>query len=813
MLKKIYSDFLLTFKKENNLEEKLFTIIGLVGVFASLLNGFIYIALPKHLSTGIICFVAAILSLLLIIFVQQSGKYLLAYYVTVFGVFTGLFTVLFFLQGANSGYLLIMGLLFTCMLLHGKHLLIAWPLQMIWYLLVFIYTYYHPELVHDTSSPDKNFLSLIIGCLGCGTIICLSMRLYVNAFRKANKAAEKAAMDALEAGKAKDRFLANMSHEIRTPINTILGMNEMIARESKNAKILPYTEDISSSSYELLGIIDDILDYSRIGAGKELLRESVYSTKNLIHKWEYTGSNLAAKKNLVFTTNVDSRLPEFLYGDFEKINRIILNLISNAVKYTDFGSIKLDIKVDAINQSNLSFKIMVKDTGHGIRKEDLGILFNSFERLDMERNRKIKGTGLGLAISKELADLMNATLTCESEYEKGSLFTLSISQQLRDESEYTEQTGNTIVLDKIIKAPGAHILVVDDNENNRNIISLLLKRSEIKIDMAESGIEALSRYKTNHYDAVLMDYRMSGMDGIETLERIRMLDEDSDESKRTPVVVITADIIEGTKEKLLAAGFDAFLAKPVNEAALSSTLAKFLPKELVSEVGVEETAYETMPDSKKEPVKDINILVVDDDPSMRRLSGTILKNAGYNVNSADSGERCIEMLEALKSSNESPNLILLDINLSGMNGYETYEKIRTIKDYSYTPIIFMTSESSIETEVMCMELGASDFIMKPFVADIMLARIANQVIKAESLKKEMSNALANSNYDPNKLAAMEQTLSSSEFLIAKMIADGYSNREIAEKTNYSYAYVKKLGSIIFDKLQIEKRGDLRAFFK
>lgn len=815
MLRKICREFVAVFRRENLLEPKLFTVVGLVGVIASIIYGFIYLAIPKHLTTAVFCFFAAVLSLALIIYVQQSGKYLLAYYVTIFGVFIGLFTILFFLQGANSGYLFIMGLLFTCMLLHGKHLAIVLPIQFVWDILVFIYTFYHPELIHDISSPNKNLTSLLIGCVGVGSIICMSTGLYIRAYKKANVTAEIAAKEAREAGLAKDRFLANMSHEIRTPINTIMGMNEIISRETGSESIYLYTEDIKSSGEELLDIINNILDYSRIGAGKECIHDSVYRVKDIVHKWEYTGNNLAGKKNILFTANIDSKLPEVLYGDYEKINRIVLNLISNAVKYTDFGSVKLTVRVDVINGDEVTFRIQVKDTGHGIRKDDMDTLFNSFERLDPERNRKVSGTGLGLAISKELAELMNAELTCESEYEKGSQFTLVITQKVKEESDYIDIHNDALVLKKIIKAPDARVLVVDDNESNRNIISLLLKRSEIKMDMAESGVEALSRYKANRYDAVLMDYRMSEMDGIEVMNRIRMLDDDEGEGRHTPIIAVTADCIEGTKERLLKAGFDAFLQKPVSEASLTLALLKLLPSEMTSEVSVEKTFgndEEAKEDYSSE--KGATILLTDDDSSMHKIAGSILEEEGYCITGAVSGEECLEVLKkAAESGLGMPDLILLDVNMTGMSGYDTYREIRKIKDCEFIPIIFITSETSVETEVLCMELGAADFILKPFVKDIMLARISNHISRSLKLKKEMTALLENSNCNPEKVSEVEKKLSPTEFLIAKMMSEGYTNRDISEKTNYSYSYVKKVASIIFEKLEIEKRSDMRELFK
>lgn len=806
--------FLLPFKNEDPFEQKLFTLVGIIGVLASFSSAILYLPMERHRSTGLICLGAGIFTILLLLYVHKTGRYLGAYLISIFGVFIGLFTVLFFSFGANSGYLFIMGLVFTCMLLKGKTLAIIAPLQVLWYFLVFLYTYYHPELIHDTSSPDKNFLMLVIGCLGCSAIICPSLLVYINTCKKAKKIAEEATLEAIEAGKAKDKFLAGMSHEIRTPINTILGMNDMIVRENGTANVNGYTDDIRSAGKELLDIIDNILDYSRMGAGKEKLHEITYSTASLIHKWEYTGNNLAAKKNLIFAINIDPSFPDYLYGDEAKINRVVINLISNAVKYTDIGSVKLHLGVTDINENEVFFSIKVKDTGHGIKKEDLSHLFQSFERLDQGKNYKVKGTGLGLAISKGLTELMNGTLTCESEYEVGSEFTFSLSQKISTEKEYQGEHVNTIILGKTIHAPNAHVLVVDDIESNRNVISLLLKRSGIKLDMAESGIEALSRCKQNRYDAVLMDYRMADMDGIETMNRIRALDEG--EETRTPIIAVTADILDGTREKLLSAGFDDFLSKPVNEASLSSVLLQHLPKELASEVSIDDFDKNQTLSLNPKDLKGTGeeILIVDDDEGMHKIANAICREAGYTVSNAKSGTACVEMLNKLKDTpKELPSLILLDINMPIMDGYETFKAIREIPECAYIPIICMTSETSIETEVMCMELGAADFILKPFVKDIMLARIANHIAIAKNLQSEINTLPGSAGLNSDKLDEIKTVLSETELLITKMIAEGYSNREISEKTNYSYAYVKKVGSIIYEKLGVTSRTQLKNILR
>jgi len=810
-MEKILKKKLVLFNNDDPFEKKLFVLVGIMGMVASFSSGTLYVLLPRHVVTGIICYGAGIATIFLIWYVKKAKNPLPAYLITIFGVFIGLFITLFFSFGANSGYLFVIGLAFSSMLLSGKQLYILLPFQALCYLAAIMYSYYHSEMVHFISSPEKNLQLLVIGCLGCSSIICPSIAIYKNTYVKAMKLANEASEEAIEASKAKDRFLASMSHEIRTPINTILGMNDIIERES-DGSVSKYTGDIRTSGQELLEIIDNILDYSRMGAGKEEVHEIVYSTQTLFNKWKFTGESLAGKKHLQFSISAPENFPAYLTGDVAKINRIVLNLITNAIKYTDYGSVKVELVIDSISEKKVTYSVKVIDTGKGIKKEDLEHLFGSFERFDQEKNYKIQGTGLGLAISRGLAEVMNASLTCESTYDVGSVFTLKITQKISREEDYSLGQIDTVVLKKSIHAPKAHILVVDDTESNRNVISLLLKHSGIKIDMAESGVEAISRYKANKYDAVLMDYRMSGLNGVETLERLRLIDEG--EGVHTPVIVVTADVLEDTMDRLLEAGFDDYISKPVNEPTLAQVLLKHLPKDLAIEVDMVSDSNEITFKPKKVVSFGSKILIVDDDSRMHDIAGSICENAGYEVERAESCAECIDILKKEATDRDLlPSLILLDVNMPGSDGFATFNRIKQIPECEYIPVVFMTSETSIEVEVMCMEAGAADFIMKPFVKDIMLSRIAHHIEKANNLKAEIENGHQNAVYDPDKLALVESKLTPTEVLVAKLIAEGFSNQEIADKTNYSYAYIKKVGSNIFGKLEITKRSELRNMLK
>ena len=407
---------------------------------------------------------------------------------------------------------------------------------------------------------------------------------------------EKKTSDA--ANKAKSSFLADMSHEIRTPINTILGMNEMILREADKEELLEYARNIDASGRSLLQLINSILDFSKIEDGKMEIVPVRYAVSTMVTYLENSVSERARKKGLEFTIWVDPEIPSELYGDEARINQIIVNLLTNAVKYTHEGSVNLRIeKRDKKNGSVLLY-VEVRDTGIGIREEDREKLFESFERLDMVKNRNIEGTGLGMSITTNLLSLMDSSLTVESVYGVGSSFSFLLWQKIEEETPVGEYRQTVLPAEEsaltteYLYAPDAHILVVDDTKMNLSVVCNLLKRTGIQIDTASDGEEAIALAEKSCYDVILMDQRMPGMDGTETLQRIRGLD--SQKNAETPVICLTADAIRGARERYMAEGFTDYLTKPVTGRELEHALCTYLPKELLR------TRKEEKPVKKKE---------------------------------------------------------------------------------------------------------------------------------------------------------------------------------------------------------------------
>ena len=392
------------------------------------------------------------------------------------------------------------------------------------------------------------------------------------------------------ASRAKGEFLANMTHEIRTPINAVLGINEMILREFQDKQIRQYAYIIKNSMMTLLNLVNDVLDYSRMEAGKiHLINESYDSAVMISDLFNIVG-NRAEEKKLSFDIAVDKTLPKELVGDVIRIKQVIINLLTNAFKYTERGFVNLIISYEQVDDKSINMKVVVKDSGIGMKEEDIGRLFKAFERIEEDRNKTIEGTGLGMNIVKNLLDLMGSHIEVESVYGVGSKFSFVVKQEVANwepigdyheayEKAVEKETEKDKTYAALFEAPDAKLLVVDDTEMNLFVVKGLLKNTLIKMDTAKSGAEALELINDNKYDAMLIDQRMPEMDGMELIKRIRHNLDNPNNNK--PCICLTANAVAGVKEQCLLAGFDDYLEKPVDGKTLEDTLIKYLPKELV----------------------------------------------------------------------------------------------------------------------------------------------------------------------------------------------------------------------------------------
>jgi signal transduction histidine kinase/DNA-binding NarL/FixJ family response regulator/HPt (histidine-containing phosphotransfer) domain-containing protein len=416
--------------------------------------------------------------------------------------------------------------------------------------------------------------------------------------------------------KHKTSFLTNMSHEIRTPMNAIIGMTDLLSYEQLSKRQMGFVTDIKASANTLLSIINDILDLSKIEAGKMALKPGNYNFHMLLDNIHSMFSYIAEKKGLEFFYELEGDIPHYLYGDDIRLKQVITNICGNAIKYTEKGYIKLKVTA-ADNQ--LMFQI--KDSGIGIRKEDISKLFNTFQRLDSRRTHGIVGTGLGLSITKTFVEMMGGNILVESEYNQGSVFIVMIPIVLGEAvSDSEDDNSNNAITDEFVPlAPDAKILVVDDNEFNIKVAEGILSLFKITVDTSYSGKEAIEMIQNKEYDIVFMDHMMPGMDGIEATSEIRKL---GGKCKRLPIIALTANAVEGAREMYLSCGFNGFISKPIDIHEMQQILKEWLPKDkmvegkmnLFVEKPEEKTGSDFLDSLKK--VKEINTEI-----GMRHVSG------------------------------------------------------------------------------------------------------------------------------------------------------------------------------------------------
>ena len=397
---------------------------------------------------------------------------------------------------------------------------------------------------------------------------------YLQEIREARENADKA-------NEAKSAFLANMSHEIRTPLNSVLGMNEMIIRSTDDPQLREYAQNIKDSGDTLLGLINDILDFSKIEANKMDIVPTEYNVHKLLTDCYYFFEQTAAVKDLYINITCDEKMPSVLFGDYSHLKQILSNLISNGIKYTNEGGVIISVFCEKTSDENIDLIFKISDTGIGIAADDISDLFDAFKRVNEKQNATIQGTGLGLAITKELVDLMHGTIFVESTVGKGTCFTITIPQsvidpkpigpyvrtRLVDKSEYRES----------FRAPEAEVLLVDDVALNLKVAEALLKKTLVNVDKASGGNEAIEMCRQKKYDVILLDHRMPDPDGVEVFKIISVVGMNTD----TPVIMLTANALEGAAEEYRQLGFADYLSKPIKGKELEEILLKHLPKEKV----------------------------------------------------------------------------------------------------------------------------------------------------------------------------------------------------------------------------------------
>ena len=448
---------------------------------------------------------------------------------------------------------------------------------------------------------------IVLAAIAAAVLLAAAVQLYIRRrmriLERENEIAKRVA-----ASEAKSAFLASVSHEIRTPINAVLGMNEMILRECDDENILMYSDSIRTAGSTLLGLVNDILDFSKIEAGKMEIIPVRYDLSTVINDLVNMIQTKADDKGLKLILKISPETPRSLYGDEVRIKQVITNILTNAVKYTEKGSVTLCIEPEKISDEpdSVILGIAVRDTGIGIKEEDMAKLFSEFERIEEERNRNVEGTGLGMNITKHLLEMMDSSLQVQSVYGEGSVFSFRLKQKVVEweeigdyEAAYRSSLASRRKYKEKFTAPEASILVVDDTETNLTVFCNLLKRTELKIDTAMSGDEGLRLSRERKYDVIFLDHMMPGKDGIETLHEMRAAEDD--QNAGTPVVCLTANAISGAREKYLSEGFEDYLSKPIDAGKLEDMLIRYLPDDKVHIVSAEEEEGQEKPVDKPLP--------------------------------------------------------------------------------------------------------------------------------------------------------------------------------------------------------------------
>lgn len=559
---------------------RLFNILASLGFIISLCNGVLSYWNNGDRKLLLINTGIALLSLSLLFYAYHSKKYQRCYFITIVVIFMFLFPIMFFKSGGYKGGMpsfYIFGILFTIFMLEGWLMFFCVWLELIIYIFTIGIAYYYPDTVIWFQSEKEIVVDVLTGVVVSSASLGVAMYLHFRIYKKQQVFLTQAREEAMEANRAKSTFLANMSHEIRTPINVMLGMNEMILRESESREVVQYAKSVEKAGNYLLSLINNILDITRIESKKLDIIEEKFSLRQLVQEVCLIGAKQAEAKNLEFVVDVEETLPKYLEGDALHIKQVILNLINNAVKYTKKGKVFLEVCQE---EKQISFS--VKDTGIGIKKEDMEALFDMFMRADIKRHRNIEGSGLGLTIAKELCEQMGGQIYAESIYGKGSRFTVCLPLKSTGEEKIGkwnfEESKKVSEDRKRFFAPKAKVLIVDDSQQNLQVLASLLQRTSMQLDKAGSGLECIEKVRSKKYHLIFLDYMMPEMDGMETFHKLR----EEENGQEVPIIAITADVSTGIRQKFLSEGFADYLSKPVMWDRLEEILLQFIPANLIS---------------------------------------------------------------------------------------------------------------------------------------------------------------------------------------------------------------------------------------
>lgn len=490
-----------------------------------------------------------------------------------------------------------LGVLYIFVMFSGWKMYLFLAACTVTYAVTFYFAYAYPQYIVEMPSVEIAHFDAWFSVLVVGTMGGVILKAHMNVFEKEHALNIQQKEELQNNQNSRNVFFANMSHEIRTPINTIIGLNEVILRESQNQQIKEYARDIQIASNMLLNQVNDILDFSQMEMEKMHIIPAQYRTKELLGDLVDLVRLRIERKKLELCLDIDPDIPSILWGDEKRLKQIFLNLLDNAVKYTQEGSITFGVKAEEYEKGKIYLKATVADTGIGIRNEDLEHIYDCFARADESKNRRIMGTGLGLSITKELVALMGGDINVDSIYTKGTIFTIIIPQDVVESSpigqvDLMQMSGDVSEKYKpVFEAPEARILVVDDNPMNLMVTSKLLEVTGAQVDTATGGTECLKMTKKKFYHVILLDYMMPDMDGQQTMKEIRT--QENGRCLDTSIIALTGNVLSGARKMYYEQGFDGYVEKPVEGKLLEKEILGVLPPEIVKYYSEESTTLKT----------------------------------------------------------------------------------------------------------------------------------------------------------------------------------------------------------------------------
>lgn len=656
----------LIFGRELELRERTFRIIILVGSVLALLGLIESMPLLDEKSFVIAIFVLLAVFGAAFLATFKYRRIDLASMILGVLIIVIIFPIMFFLNGGLESGATVwfsLGLLYVFMMFTGKKLVFFTILSIIMDIATYTYGYQHPELIVPLDSTNAVYLDSLFSVLAVGFAGGVMIKVQMKLFSIESSIARKQQEELERVSASKNSFFASMSHEIRTPINTIVGLNEMILRESNEKETREYAHSIQGASKMLLNLVNDILDLSQLEMKKMEIVPMQYRVEELFGNLIDMIQVRLKEKKLAFQLDIDENIPAVLYGDMKRINQVILNILTNAAKYTEKGSVTFSAHAEPMEGDKFILTISVEDTGIGIRKEDLEYIYDSFQRVDIRKNQKVEGSGLGLAITKQLVDMMDGEITVDSIYMKGSTFTVRLPQKVIDKTPIGDVRFLSRNLEdeerynRSFEAPEARILIVDDNYMNSLVEQKLLQETKVQVDVARNGAECLEMTKRKYYHVILMDYMMPEMDGMQTLKQLRR--QENGLCRDSAVIVLSANSAAESGADYLEDGFDGYLEKPIQGAALEAEILKFLPEDIIEYrmqpgVSAEETEITRVSHKKRKKVYITTDCISD-------LSEELLEKYDIGVIHVYVRTKTGRFVDTLEISSDSLNQYMTDI--------------------------------------------------------------------------------------------------------------------------------------------------------